>query len=161
MALTAFTTYDDVRAALGVTTKDLPDGTLGLAYYEDSLIEGLDDVHTSLVQAFEEANSAEPQTQAQARLARSTRLYATLVVAKAALPALRMAAPQQVTDGKAAMSRFNDPLIELERRIDDNCAKARNKVDAALQLVLTSATTTVSRVWFSVVSPAEDPVTGE
>lgn len=161
MTLTAFTSYDNVRAALGVTTKDLPDGTLGLSYYEDSLAEGLDDVHTSLVNAFEEAASADPQSDAQSRLVRSARLYATIVVAKAALPALRLAAPQQVTDGKAGMTRFNDPFIELERRIDDNCSRAKTKLDAALQEVLKAGSSRAARVWFSVINPDSDPVTGE
>lgn len=160
MSIAAYTTFNDVRAALGVTPKDLADDTLALSYYEDSLLEGLDNVHPSLIQSFNEANSADPQSSAQARLTRSVRLLATLVVAKAAIPAMRMAAPQQVSDGKATLTRFTDPLVELERGIDKNYAQAKNRVEAALEALLVGNKGTTARVYFSVVSPGVDPVTG-
>jgi hypothetical protein len=83
-----------------------------------------------------------------------------LVVAKAAIPAMRMAAPQQVSDGKATLTRFTDPLVELERGIDKNYAQAKNRVEAALEALLVGNKGTTARVYFSVVSPGVDPVTG-
>ena len=161
MALTAYTSYADVRAALGVSQKDLSDETLGLPYYEDSLVEGLDSVHSSLIPAFDESTATDPQTPAQSRLTRSFRVLATLITARAAIPALRMAAPQQVTDGKAAFTRFNDPLAELSRALDEKYNQARVRAEEALAQLTTSNSSTVPRVWFSAVTPGSDPVTGE
>lgn len=160
MALTAYTSYADVRAALGVTPKDLSDETLGLPYYEDSLVEGLDSVHSSLITAFDEATAAAPQSPAQSRLIRSFRVLATLIAARAAIPALRMAAPQQVTDGKAALTRFNDPLSDLTRALDDKYNQAKVRAEEALALLTVASTPSVPRVWFSAVTPSADPVTG-
>lgn len=158
MPITAYTTYDDVRAVLGVSSKDLADATLALHWYSDALDEALDEVSPNLAQAFADASAATTPSAEQVRLIRSVRTFAATVVAKTATTAVRMFAPQHITDGKAAMSRFTDPIKELVKDIDAKYLDAREKVVAAL--AGTTPAVTVARQWFSAVSPADDPVTG-
>lgn len=160
MSITAYTTYDDVRAVLGVSAKDLSDETLSLAWYSDVLDEELDKVSSTLAQAFSTASSETTPSVAQQRLMRSVRIFASVAVANSATAALRMFAPQQVTDGKAAMTRFSDPVKELAKEIATKLQSARDAVAAALVAVETTSLTSTPRVWFSVVSPTSDPVTG-
>ncbi len=160
MPITAFTTYADVRAVLGVSEKDLSDSTLALDWYSDNLDEELAEVSATLADSFATASTATSPSPEQVRLVRSVRTFAATVVARTATTALRLAAPQQVTDGKAAMARFTDPLDRLAKDIEAKYQAAKAKVEAAALAVENVGNTSTSRVWFAVVSPSTDPVTG-
>lgn len=160
MPITAFTTYADVRAVLGVSEKDLSDDTLALAWYSDNLDEAMAEISLTLADSFAVASQEATPSSEQVRLVRSVRTFASAAVARTATAALRLAAPQQVTDGKAAMARFTDPLDRLTKDIEAKYLAAKAKVEAAVVALENSGKVTTPRVWFSVVSPAEDPVTG-
>lgn len=160
MSITAYTTFADVRAVLGVSEKDLSDSTLSLAWYSDTLDEELEEVSTNLVATFLAATSAVTPSEDQKRLMRAVRIFAAAAVARTATAAIRLAAPQQVTDGKAAMTRFSDPIKELTKDVEAKYLAARDKVAAALSAIISTGSGGGQRPWFSVVSPSSDPVTG-
>lgn len=52
MLITDYTTYDDVRAVLGVSTDELEDTTLALETYASALLLDLEDVDVALPAAY-------------------------------------------------------------------------------------------------------------
>ncbi len=160
MPITVYTTYNDVRAVLGVSSKDLSDDTLALNWYSDALDDELDGVHANLATFFSDASQAQPPSDKQVRLMRSVRTFAATVVAKAATTGLPMFAPQQVGDGKAMMARFSDPVRDIVKSVEKAYQAAKDKLVLDVAALEEVSSTGVARVWFSVVSPVDDPVTG-
>ena len=160
MPITSYTTYDDVRAALGVSDQDLGDSTLGLTLYDDALAMELAAVSPTIETLFASTSAQPSPTDAEKQLLRATRAFATYVVARELVPAMRMFAVQQVTDSKASMSRFNDPLAQLAKDIEKKYQLAKDALVAALTGVVGQALPSTPRQYLYVVSPAYDPVTG-
>lgn len=160
MSILDYTSYDEVRAALGVTVSELSDDTLSLPLYEDNLLTDLDDIDDQLAATFATTQIEPVPTDAQTRFLRVTRLFATYSLAKALSTTLPMFGPKAVEDGKARMERFADPYKATIASIAAEWEKWRGRVQQAYIALGQSATTTVVRPYFSVVSPASDPITG-
>lgn len=160
MSITSYTTYDDVRAALGVSDQDLSDSTLGLTLYDDALAMELAAVSPNIETLFASTNAQPSHTDAEKQLLRATRTFATYAVARELVPAMRMFAVQQVTDSKAAMSRFSDPLAQIAKDIEKKYQLTKDALLAALASVVGQSSPSTQRQYLYVVSPAYDPVTG-
>ena len=159
--LTTYTTYDDVRAALGVSTDDLEDATLALAIYDDALTQELEDVALTLQETFT-AMSVNPSPTAQeTRFLTACRLFSTYAVAKMLTSALPLFAAKDITDGKAATGRFDNPYKDVVKSINERYATQRTRLVNALAAVGTASATGTARVYMAVASPSSDPVTGE
>ena len=162
MAITSYTTYDDVRAVLGVTDNELTDATLGLSVYDMNLQTELVDVGPSLPSVFATVDALDPSTQSdiQAAFVTATKLFATYAVAKQLGSALPMFSPKEMTDGKSMMQRFGtNPYQDTLARIDkafnrnlDRLVKAYGAVNAAL-------VDTPLRTFMLSGSPSSDRVT--
>jgi hypothetical protein len=161
MALTDYTSFDDVRAALGVTSDELDDGTLSLKLYEFGLMQDLESVDLTLSTLYLDAKAAAAPTALQTRLVQSTGIYATYSVAFQLLPALPMFSFKEVTDGKAGDTRFAlDPYKETSRRVEERFAAARVSLVKALSDLNADVSPVGIRSWLTVASPSRDPVTG-
>lgn len=113
------------------------------------------------VEALFASTSAQPSpTDAEKQLLRATRAFSTYAVARELVPAMRMFAVQQVTDSKASMSRFSDPLAQIAKDIEKKYQLTKDALLAALAAVVGQASTSTQRQYLYVVSPAYDPVTG-
>lgn len=167
MAITDFTTFSDIRASLGVSDDEIEDATLSLELYESNLAAEFDDVTSdagsSLSTAYATVSAITSRNEAEERLYRSTRLFSTYTVAKQLCSSLPLFSPKEMTDGKAAMTRYSaDPYKETITQVKAQYDKSRRRlVDALKAYVSTTASTGfVPRTSFAVSQPSYDPVTG-
>lgn len=161
--LTDYTTYEDVRSALGVSTDELEDTALALETWDNHLRFELEDIGKTLPDAYATVKAVPEasRTDEQARLYRATRLFATLAVANALAAALPMLAPKSLTDGKAAVSRFSDaPYKETVMRVKEQYNVAQNRLRQAWAASNASSFTSTPRTYLGVANPTTDPVTG-
>lgn len=163
MGVLDYTTYDDVRATLGVNDVELTDITLGLALYSSNLSVELDDAGTDLADTFLEIDGTDPaqRTKKQQRLYDVTRLFATYTVAKQCCVSLPMFGPKSVGDAKTEVSRFtNDPYKETVKTIAKEWEKYRQRAQAALSDLASQTVSASPRTVMLVSSPTSDPITG-
>jgi hypothetical protein len=161
MAITTYLDYDEVRAALGVSTNELDDTTLALSLYDSGLTEELEAISANLPGAYTTVAALTTRTAVQQRLFRMTRLFAIYAVAKQLLPGLPMFAPKDITDGKAAAGRFsNDPykvtIDEVKKQYELN----KQRLEDAFILYNSGSVITTLRTYVSVSNAGSDPVTG-
>lgn len=163
MPLTDYTTYAEVRAALGTNVEEIDDPTLALPMYERGLVADLEDIKSALpgdyttVAAIDEG----ARTVAQQAFYTAVQLFAPYSVAAQLASSLPLFSPKQVSDGKAGFSRYADSpyktAIENAKKLFDRYRARLADKYAAMQ----STTDTLGlRPFFSTVSPTVDPVVG-
>ena len=157
--ITEFTSYADIRAALGVSEDDLEDETLALDLYEDMLEVEFEEVGDTFFTAYQAAQAADTPTDAQVRLVKAARLFSTYAVAKQLTATLPLFAAKEVTDSKASVQRFDSPYRDVVKSVLDQYGRLRNRLGTALAAASATAQTTVSKTYFAVVSPSSDPIT--
>ena len=141
--ITVYTTTQAVRAALGVTTSEVPDVFLVDQNLDAALILDLD--------AWLPDRSAVTGAQASA-----LKLYSMWFVA-AYLAEMTLAFPQKISDGKADMRRFT----ELDLEAIAETAKANRDKFKGLLLPDESEDASYGYVAAVAASPAYDPITNE
>ena len=158
--LTTYTDYASVRAVLGVSDDDLDDATLALSLYSDDLTQSLEDVAIDIEATYATTKAKITPTAQETRFLTACRLFATYAVAKTLTAALPLFAAKDVTDGKAAVGRFDNPYKDVIRSINEQYGMSRNRLIATLTAMGTTSTASVARVYMAVASPSSDPVTG-
>ena len=158
--ITEFTSYADIRAALGVSEDDLEDATLALDLYADMLEVEFEEVGDTFYTAYQAAQAADTPTDAQVRLVKAARLFSTYAVAKQLTSTLPLFAAKEVTDSKASVQRFDSPYRDVVKSVLDQYGRMRNRLATALAALAAPTTVSVTKTYFSVVSPATDPITG-
>lgn len=112
MAVSDYTTNDEIRAVLGVSEDELEDTTLDLPIYGLQLNTALFKVYSGLSGIYKTVSETpeEDRTASEQRLYDSTRIYAAYKLGRILLGSLKMFAPQKITDGKGEQNRFSDPF---------------------------------------------------
>lgn len=107
--ITTYTTYDEVRATLGVSNEEIEDTTLALPIWSTNLDFSLDEFSTALVSTYEAiaAKAENTRTAVEKKIYAGTRLFATYTVADDLLKSLPMFSFKRLTDGKAEAERFD------------------------------------------------------
>ena len=166
-ALTMYTSYNEVRAALGVSDDEVPDATLALAMYGNHLGTELDDMETELglAEPVEDtfatisAVAEGSRTKVQKRVLATTSLFATYAVARHLGTSLAMRAPKSIGDGKALLTRFTDsPYKSTLVQVGAQYEKARTALVSALAALNSTTSAAITTVFMGVASPATDPV---
>jgi hypothetical protein len=160
MSILDYTSYDEVRAALGVSDDELEDVTLALPIYEDRLLADLEDIGADLNALYLATKDVAEPAADQVRFLRSARLFANYALAKALTGTLPMFGPKSIEDGKARMERFADPYKETVRSINSEYEKWRARLQQAYSTLGQPSSGSTRRPYFAVVSPASDPITG-
>lgn len=164
MSLLDYTTADDIRAVLGVSSDELEDATLSLAVYEYSLIGELEDVSLTLISGYASIKDTdvEGMNEVESRFYRGTRLFSTYVVARNLLSSLPLFSPKEISDGKATQVRFaQDPYKETIKRVEQLYERHKERLVTALAAFsLSTAAPATVRPYLVVSSPNSDPVTG-
>lgn len=164
MVLTDYTTYDEVRAVLGVTDEELEDATLDLDVYSHNLLAELEDVSLDLPAAYTTASALDEASRspAQQRFFSATRLFSVYAVAVQLAGSLPLFSPKTITDGKAGYARYADsPYKQTIEECKAQYLRARTRLISAFQTLEDGAATNVGlRPFLSVSSPSSDPVTG-
>ncbi len=159
MVLTDYTTYADIRAVLGVSDDDLDDATLALTLYSDYLQGELEDIALTLPSTYTTVKVLVSPDAAQVRFLAASRLFATYSVAKQLTAALPLFAAKQVTDGKAAVSRFDTSYRDVVKSVNEQYEKLRARLVAAVAALGTTTTDATARIFFSTVQPSVDVIT--
>lgn len=164
MSLTDFTSYDSIRAVIGVSNEELEDSTLALDLYSDYLLAELEEISSDLaddyldILAIDEADRTSPQS----KFFKTTQLFSAYAVAKQLGTSLPLMALQGQTDSKATGDRFTDnPYQETMKRIEAEYSRFKAKLsDAYGSLTSAPATTRTTLNFFAATGLAVDPVTG-
>lgn len=160
MSLLNYTTYDDIRAALGVSDEELGDDVLSLQLYEDSLRFELDDVHPDLAALHTTLESTPVLTLAQERFMAACRGFSTYVVARALTSTLPMFGPKSIEDGKARMERFADPYKATIEAVNKSYATWKARLEAAYGTLMSTSRSTVFMSYAVSATPTYNPITG-
>jgi hypothetical protein len=164
VTLTDYTSYDSIRAVLGVPDDELEDETLALEVYSTYLLMELEGVNADLPSAYVTAAtlSEGARSAAQQRLYLMTRLFSTYAVANQLGSSLPMFGPKSTSDGKTVVTRFqDDPYMSTLERVKQEYDRLKPVVASALaQVNPAAAVAAVSRSLFAVSTPTFDPVTG-
>lgn len=160
MSLLNYTTYDDIRAALGVSDEELEDGVLGLQLYEDHLSFELSDVHPDLAALHISLESTPVLTSAQERFMAACRGFATYAVARSLTSTLPMFGPKSIEDGKARMERFADPYKATIEAVNKSYATWKARLEAAYGTLMSTSKSTVFMSYAVSATPAYNPITG-
>jgi len=163
VSLLTLTSYQDIRAVLGVSEDEISDDTLALTTWVTGLTLELLEVAALLPAQYTTvaAIAAGARTADQQWFYDLTRLYATYAVAKQLSSGLPLFSPKNITDGKASIGRFSDsPYKETIKAVQAGYERYQVALASAYSVVAAVSVTTVSRPWFSVASPNTDPVTG-
>lgn len=161
MALLDYTTYEDIRAALGVSNDELEDSTLSLEVYEGNLTLELEDVSLALQTEYATVAALTTRTDAQTRFYDAARLFSTYAVAKHASVTLPMFSPKDIGDGKALVSRWADsPYKTTIKEVEKMYDRLKNRLAQAFAAYQSTSTTSVVQTFMVVSSPSTNPVTG-
>lgn len=164
MPITTFTSYDEIRAVLGVSSDELEDTTLALGVYSHSLLADLEGIDSALPSEFEAVAAIveASRTAAQQRFYGAVKLFAPYAVAVQLASSLPLFAPKSLTDGKAGMSRdANSPHKLTIQKCQENFDRFRALLDQRYAALSDSDTPTPLRPFLAVVTPATDVVTNE
>lgn len=164
MALTAYTSYDEVRSALGVSIEELPDSELALPLYEVGLKVELKLIGPTLISDYDTAlqTPSNSRTDAETDLVDAMKLFATYSVAKQLTTSLPLFSPKEMSDNKAMMVRYStDPYKEVKAGVSDKEAKYREYLTTTWAAYNSTTRVSSTRRWFAIsASSTIDPVTG-
>ena len=163
--------FDDIRAVLGVSSKELKDQTLALPVYVTWIESKLEAVHIELPELYNslvakrKLNLEDPNnpalTQIERKIVGLTQTYATYLQARMALTNMQAGAMKRITDGKAEIERYQIDFTTLFDEIDMQLAGLLSALIAALEGY--GLGFPIVRTTYPVRSTglAIDPVTGE
>lgn len=163
MALTDYTTYNDIRAVLGVSDEELEDTTLALEVYSVNLSKEMRGVHAQTVTQYTTISGkvVGDRTAAEQQFYEQCRLFAVYAVAKQCLSSLPLFSPKDISDNKAAMSRFSDsPFRTTMKEVNARYTENKSDLAAAIATVLATSGTKAKRTWMATAKSTTDPVTG-
>lgn len=163
MAIVDFTSYADIRAALGVGIAEIEDAVISLPLHENNLGVELDKISLGLVPDFLIARDLPVKTAEQSRFLRAANLFATYAVARQLTGSLPLFSPKEIHDGRASLVRYaQNPYEATVRSVKEAFESYKGLVVAAYALinVASASADTGLRPYLSVVSPSYDPVTG-
>lgn len=162
MVLTDYTTYAEVRAALGVEIEEVEDATLALAIYVDVLQLELEEIDTTLPATYTTIKALPSPSADQTRFLQAAHLFATYVVARHLTKTLPMFGPEEITDGKAALKRNLASLRQIIEAVAGEHARFRARLMQTFAVVNSStAGAAPAKTYFAVSVPSVDPVVGE
>lgn len=155
-----YTTYDDIRAALGVSAEEVEDTTLHLDVYAYQLGMHFEEVSDSFKSLYDSILAINTPTADQKRFLAVAQLYSTFSVAYDILAALPMFAPKRVTDGKAETERV-DAYADTRAGVQATLAAVLKKLKTLTALVdaTYTAPSPVVAIFAASTGTYKDPVT--
>lgn len=163
--ITDYTSYDEVRAVLGVDDDELDDTKLALGAYSSDLNFELNSFGTGFVTYLDAklAEDYETLTEKEQLFVDSAKLFATYSVASNLSVNLPMFALKEQSDSKASQVRFNDSFKGVLANVSGRLEAYRNRLRDLFDelnpgvIVVTPATLGII---FTSSTPTADPVTG-
>ncbi len=155
-----YTSYDNIRAALGVSDDDLPDTVLSLSLYEGVLTQEFESVDLTVETLYATTEALASPTAEEIRFLSACDMFATYAVAKQLTASLPLFAARQMTDGKAQVSRFDNPYKDVITQVIGQYDAAKARLMSTFAVLNSSTAPVVAKTYFAVLSPSVDPVTG-
>ncbi len=164
MALTDFTSYAEIRSALGVSVDEIQDSELGLQLYELGLKVELKTLGSTLISSYTVA-AATPsgsRTEEEEDLVTAVRLFATYSVARQLTTSLPLFSPKEMGDNKALMVRYStDPYKEVVKAIKGKYEEYKAYLETVFATYTSTTKVTTKRTYLGIAqSTTVDPVTG-
>ena len=161
MAVLDYTTYPDIRAALGVTDDELEDVTLGLSLYSSNLNLEIAGIDKNLKALYVTIAALTTRTADEEQLYETTRLFAVYAVAKQCCASLPMFGPKEVSDSKAAVVRFSDsPYKATSKEVYKQYETNKQRLLDIYRVVASASGARVTRRVVGVSKATFDPITG-
>jgi hypothetical protein len=148
-----YTTSDSIRAALGVTEREISDGQLTALNTADQISIDLDEVYPDHAAAEIAAAGLTP-TDLQLRTFSLIKLYCQYQGAVVVLPGFQNFIPQKLTDGGFEQQRFEKDNIEKTKA---EIIGRRDKYKLALEQLIDPTATSLPSVLLRSI-PDYDPV---
>ena len=161
LPLSSFTSSMEVRALLGVTSKELKDEQLELPIYRQLLSLDLADLNPSLESDVEAILTSTSKTADETKVVSLLNVFSGFAVALHVFPTLEQLAPQKITDGKAEIQRQTQDLSILKQGLEAGKQRVQSKLLDAYKLinVTVSATTLILPTFVLGSTLNIDPVT--
>jgi len=164
MDINTYASYDEIRAALGVSSLELKDDQLSLDIYGDFLYQELasvsgiltpDTISRNLAGQYTYLASLAVLTDNQTLLMSYIRSLAIYTVAANVVDSISLLVPKTISDGKALLTRFSSERTFESVREDINSRKydLKRKIKDLLGVTVTE------KVFVGVVAPLIDVVT--
>lgn len=165
MAITTYTSYNEIRAVCGMSTDELPDTDLALEIYANALSiamrgvnlpDSVDPGNGPLINLFTTISGMSTgRTDKQQQLYDLTRMFATYAVADEVLSSIAMRAVKAISDSKATLTRFSG---------DQTYTSTQQTIqiklnDAKIKLENLTVTEVYPLTFMGVASPDTDVVT--
>ena len=161
MSLFTYTTYDEVRAVLGVSDEELADVTLELPLYEQQLVLELESVYDSLPSMYIAIRTLDPasRTTKEQKLFDIVQVFSAYATGKILLVSAPRFAPKRITDGRAEVERVADPFATLRDDLEQTLITLRARLLAALVALDVVFTPATPRVYFGTAGLFTSPIT--
>jgi len=162
MALTDYTSYDDIRAALGVDSEELPDAVLGTPLFSYSLRDAFNTLASDMLSVVDACIAASPRTSAEQDVVEKAWVFATYAVAVQCLDSLPIFSPKMMQEGKTAFMRYSDsPYKFTAEQVRVSYLRSRNALLTAYQAYKGNEAPSATPLPLCGISvPTSDPVTG-
>lgn len=159
--ITDYTSYDEIRAVLGLDAIELTDESLALDLYASVLQRTLrgttDSSGKSLYTYYDELYSS-ASTDDEETLLGLLREFSTYTVAVACLPGLSFLIKKSESDGKANITRFSSEATFKD--VANNVSQKLNEIRTEILTMVGASTSYNAITPLKRVAPDSDPVTG-
>ena len=163
LQITDYTSYDEIRAILGVSETELADDVLGLPLIAYNLEATLDSVSEEVIPQYV-AVKAKPEadrTRLETRFFGVVQVFAGYAAAKDLLASETRFALKKLTDGKATAERFSSDNKMLVEGVMLGYYQALARLKAVLEAMgLIVVVPYAGRTMFGKAGLVSDPVTG-
>jgi hypothetical protein len=164
MAFTDITSTNSVRAALGVSEKEIRDAVLLNPIYTTRLTEALHDMHPTMLADFVTASAVAEaaRTEDQSRFVNLVQTYSAYHIAKQCMGSIEMFAPIRIKDDRAEMQRRNDPYAQLRKDIAETLPVIKMRLRVHYPKINPQAATPapVERLRVLIAPLGTSPITG-
>lgn len=162
MPLTDYTDYGSIRAALGVSVKELPDATLATSLYYNVVKQELARVDPGLPELILVLNEVITPTTAQENLLSSTSVYSAYRAAVLCADVMVNLIPRSITSSKNVVMQHTDkmPLKAIDS-LNKGLQNSLKALQDAFVVYSGSSASTATPMTLGVSAKADyDPVTG-
>lgn len=164
MAFTDITSTDSVRAALGVSEKEIKDEVLLNPIYMTRLTESIYDMHPAMLADFVVAVAVAEavRTEDQDRFVNLVQAYASYHLAQQCLGSVAMFAPQTIKSDRSEKTRSADPYTQLRKDINETLPLIRVRLRSVYPKINPQATapSAVERLRVLAAPLGANPITG-
>jgi hypothetical protein len=146
LPLSTFTSEMEVRALLGVTSKELKDDQLALPIYRQLLSLDFADLNESLESDVESIAALPSKTALEQKLLNLVNVFSGYAIALHIFPTLEQLAPQKITDGKAEVQRQTQDLSILKQGLEAGKQRVQSRLLDTYGLINTEVSVTSSLI---------------